>query len=185
MEYGKKRLGRVADCAPLLALALFSLPGLLSAYQYVYRDSPVRNLDAPVQSGIFQGLYTTPVTARFVVDFEREIEEHVNADQTLCVVTREPMIYVMSKASIYAPQTWDAQFLYRGFTSAKPLLSYFDAMGGRLPDILAATDRDKSISDFYENDKYEIVPFIREHYRLYCEKNIDGVTLWLWERSET
>lgn len=178
----RQRVRWLVDCVPLFALLLFSAPGLISSYQYVYRDSPVRELNAKVESGIYKGLYTSPERAEFVVDFEHEIVENIAPDKTVCVVTREPMIYAMSEATIYAPQTWDAQFLARGFTSAEPLLSYFEAMGGQLPDIMAATD--SSVSDFYGNDRYEIVSFLREHYSLYYKKRIDGVTLWLWERNE-
>ena len=161
---------------------MFSLPGLLSVNQYVYRDSPVQELTVKIESGIFRRLYTTPEQAKFVLDLEDEVTEHISLDATLCVASLEPSIYVMSKAVIYAPQTWDSQFLYRGFTSAQPLLSYFDAMGNQLPSVIAATDR--SCKDFYEEGRYEITSFIREHYHLYYEDTIEGVRLTLWQINE-
>lgn len=159
---------------------LLTLSSLLHMYCCIYRDQPVRELTARVEHGIYRGLYTTPERKRLVEELERELEENIRQDETVCAVTRAPAVYVMSKAKICAPQTWDAQFLARGYTSAEPLLSYFEAIG-EIPDVLAATTWD--ISDFYENPRYEINAFIEEYYELYDTDVIEDVQIWLWRKK--
>lgn len=91
------------------------------------------------------------------------------------------MVYVMSQAQICAPQTWDAQFLMRGYTSSKPLMDYFKAIN-QTTDILVATSLD--VNDFYENSKYEINTFIESYYTLYYTNQICGVDIYLWKKDK-
>lgn len=166
--------------AGMVLSVLLTLSSLFNMYCYIYRDHPVSELTARVEHGIYRGLYTTPERKRLVEELERELEENICQDETVCAVTRAPAIYMMSKAKICAPQTWDAQFLARGYTSAEPLLSYFRAIG-EMPDVLVATTWD--ISDFYENPKYEINAFIDEYYDLYDINMIEDVQIWLWRKK--
>lgn len=159
---------------------VLAFPGIKGCFEYVYGDEPVKLLTTKVESGVYRGLYTTEKRAEFVVEFERELREHVDERKSICVVTKEPMIYVMSEARICTPLTWDPQFLNRGFTSAAPVLDYFEAIH-ETPDIIAATT--SSIADFYENDKYEINGFIKENYDIYYDKDIKGTILYLWKRK--
>lgn len=167
--------------AGIIFSVLLILSSLLNMYSYVYRDDPVRELTARVESGIYRGLYTTPERKSLVEELERVLEANICQDETVCVVTRAPAVYMMAKAKIGAPQTWDAQFLARGYTSADPLLSYFEAIE-ETPDVLAATTWD--ISDFYENPRYEIKSFIDRYYKLYETKTVGDVRVWLWRKKE-
>ncbi len=173
VEEKKRRAGIVFS-------VLLILSSLLNMYSYIYRDAPVRELTARVEHGIYRGLYTTPERKKLVEELERVLEENICKDETVCAVTRAPAIYMMSKAKICAPQTWDAQFLARGYTSAGPLLSYFEAID-ETPDVLVATTWD--ISDFYENPKYEINSFIDQYYELYGTYMAEDVQIWLWRKK--
>lgn len=166
--------------AGIVLSVLLTLSSLINMYCCIYRDRPVRELTARVEYGIYHGLYTTPERKRLVEELERELEENICQDETICAVTRAPSVYMMSKAKICAPQTWDAQFLARGYTSAEPLLSYFRAIG-EIPDVLVAATWD--VSDFYENPKYEINAFIDEHYELYDTNMAEGVQIWIWRKK--
>lgn len=159
--------------------ALLSVAGLFQVYTYIYRDAPVAQLTERIESGIYKGLYTTSQRKEFVQEIEKEIKKNIYSEEKICAVTKEPMVYLMSGADICAPQTWDAQFLYRGYTSATPLLNYFEAIN-EIPDVLIATNAE--ISDFYGNAKYEINSFIDEYYTLYYEKQIQDVTVYLWRK---
>ena len=159
-------------------IVLLGLSGLLNVYSYVYRDEPVTQLSQKVEVGIYKGLYTTESRKHLIQQTEKELETYIDREDSICVITRAPMVYMMAKAKICAPQTWDAQFLARGYTSAKPLLTYFEAMG-EYPDILVATSLD--VPDFLENDKYEIHKLIKERYESYYEKQIEGVDIFLWK----
>lgn len=162
-------------------LFMIGVSGLFNVYAYVYRDEPVKELRYQVKEGIYKGLYTTRERKIFVEEAEKELTEYIQQDETICVVTRAPMVYLMTKAQICAPQTWDAQFLARGYTSAEPLLSYFRAVN-QLPDVLVASSLD--ISDFYENAKYEIHEFINRYYSFYHVLNIEGENFWIWKRID-
>lgn len=165
---------------PMLLLLLLGISGLLNVYTYVYRDESVKFLNQRVESGIYKGLYTTERRKQMVEQAEQEINSVITENETVCVVTRAPMIYLMSKANICAPQTWDAQFLVRGNISAEPLLSYFESVN-QIPDVLVATSLD--IPDFINQEQYEIQKFIKEYYSLYYDNQIEGMDIWVWKRK--
>jgi len=138
------------------------------------------SLDTRVPSGVYKGLYTTKERSAFVQQLEQFVSGNTNADETLLVVTREPMVYVMSEAKICSPQTWDSQFLSRGNTSAEPILSYFRQTERTFPDIIIATN--SAPTDFFENDAYEIKHFIDEKYSLQQTKEINETQIAMWNR---
>lgn len=168
-------LGRV-----ITIFFLIGIPGLLSVYGYVYGDKKIQYLDTKIEDGIFKGLYTTESNKNLVLQMEKKIKENVNSEDRFCVVTLEPMLYLMSPGSIYTPHTWDPQFLYRGYTSAEPLLSYFETMN-EYPDVIAATN--SFPKDFFENDNYEIKNIINEQYDLICSDEIDNTKIALWKKK--
>ena len=160
---------------------LLCFTGIIHFYTYVYRDEPVKQLTEQVSQGIFKGLYTTGERKIFVESSEKLITEEVFNKDKICTATRIPMVYLMAKANICAPQTWDAQFLARGYTSALPLLDYFKAIN-EMPDVFIASTMD--VEDFFGNPKYEINAFIDQYYVLYCEKQMQEVTFYFWRRKD-
>lgn len=160
---------------------LLCFTGLLHSYTYVYRDEPIKQLTEQVTQGIYKGLYTTEDRKQFVENLEQLLTEQISKKDKICTATRIPAVYLMAKAQICAPQTWDAQFLSRGYTSASPLLDYFQAIND-MPDVFIASTMD--ISDFFANPKYEINAFIDQYYELVCERQIQEVTIYLWRRKE-
>ena len=171
------------DCInTIIIFVIFIVPGILSTYSYVYRDQAIEYLNTKVSSGVFEGLYTSKERREFIMKFEDFISENTNSNETICVVTREPMIYVMSDARIQSPQTWDPQYLYRGYTSSEPLLSYFKDLNIEYPDTIIATN--SAPSDFFENNQYEIKEFINENYSLYRMEEIDGIKVAIWHYNQ-
>lgn len=166
-------------CVALAAMLVMAISGLTGVYTYVYRDEPVGQLTAKVEEGIYKGLYTIQNRKQFVEKTERMLKEQISTQDSICAVTRMPMVYLMANAEICAPTTWDAQYLSRGYISAAPLLDYFESMQ-EIPDVLVAMDMD--IADFYENPKYEINEFIDEYYQMYYMEKIEGVTFYLWRK---
>ena len=166
----------------IVAVMVFIIPGILSSYSYVYRDEQLESLDTRVPSGVYKGLYTTKERSEFVQQAEQFVSGNTNADETLLVVTREPMVYVMSEAKICSPQTWDSQFLYRGNVSAEPILSYFRQTGRTFPDIIVATN--SAPTDFFENDAYEIKHFIKENYSLRQTTEMNETKMAIWNRTK-
>lgn len=166
----------------LLALLVIATPGLLHVYKFVYRDEPVIQLNTKVERGIYKGLYTTSDRRDFVLQMEDIMSNYTTSNDSLCVVTVEPMLYIMSKAKITTPHTWDPQFLGYGFTSAEPILSYFKKLNLEYPSVLVATNTE--IKDFFENDKYEIKKFIKGNYNILLFKEILGAKIALWRKKE-
>lgn len=162
-------------------MVLLAATGIVQVYSYVYRDAVVEQLNNKVEFGIYKGLYTTETRKKMVQELELELEKLIERDETVCTVTRAPMVYLMAKAQICAPQVWDAQYLARGYTSAEPLLSYFQAVG-KVPDILVATS--DSVPDFMDNKAYEIHELIDVMYQLYYEGEFEGIEIYLWRRKE-
>ena len=161
----------------LIALLVFTGPGLLNVYRYVYRDEPVLLLNTKVERGIYKNLYTTSERRDFVLKMEDVISSNTTSSDHLCVATLEPMLYVMSQAKITTPVTWDPQWLGRKtkqgiLTSAKPLLSYFEKLSIPYPNVIATTNT--RLKDFYENDVYEIKHFLKVNYEPFLFKEIDG-----------
>ncbi len=166
----------------ILCILVFSAPGILYAYSYVYGDERIEDLQERVPSGIFKGLYTTKEELNYVVDLERFVKDNIDDDKSICVVTREPMIYVMSDSYIFSPQTWDPQFLYRGNVSAAPLMDYFRCMGDKFPDMIIATN--SAPTDFFVNNDYEIKLLMEKQYLLQKVENVDGLKIGIWIKKE-
>lgn len=166
----------------ILTMTVLSLSGLMCVYDYVYGDKPIKELTVQVEEGIYKGLYTEQGRKQFVEKAERMLKEEINKEDQICTVTCAPWAYLMANANICSPQTWDPQFLYKGYTSATPLLDYFEIME-EIPDVLIATDMD--VKDFYENSKYEVNEFINRNYELYHREEIEGVTIYLWRKTES
>ena len=90
------------------------------------------------------------------------------------------MIYLMTDAEMFAPWTFDVQYLFKGFYEDDPLVDYFEQYQ-QYPDILIGTD--KHNPDLMENPDYEIIGFIDENYTLVGTENIDGVNVYAWRKK--
>ena len=97
------------------------------------------------------------------------------------MVTLEPSVYLMSDAEMDTPWTFDAQYLFKGFYDADPLLDYFQQYK-ELPDVLIGTGRTNE--DLLTNPKYEIAGFISEYYILADAEHVADTDLWAWRLKE-
>lgn len=164
-----------------------SIVGILSQFGYVYGDGDIYQLRARVAGGVFEGQFTTADKKSYIDDMESFVDGSIQeipdvTSKKLTVMTLEPMVYLMSDANIYAPQTFDAQYLFKGFFAAGPMTDYFDQYQAK-PDIIFATDAHNP--DFATNDAYEIKQFIGENYELTSEGKLAGsVDAWVWQLKE-
>lgn len=147
--------------------------GIACFYGYVYRDAPVKELKTRVNEGIYAGLFTTEDNRLYVEKLERVIEENVDENDFLFVANNMPSVYIMSKAEPFTPQTWDAQFLNRGYASAEPVLSYF-SFKGKDPDVIVASDY--LYPDLFIRQDIELWSYIDEKYVLVEESS--SVKIW-------
>lgn len=142
---------------PLSVLAL----SIMCFYGYVYRDAPVSQLHSCVETGIYKGLYTTKDRAEYVKKLEGSLKKIAYEDETVFLASNMPCIYLMLERRPLCPQTWDAQFLYRGYTSAAPVLSYFNCIGEK-PSIVIANNY--LFPKLFDNKSIEIWDFIGRYY---------------------
>ena len=155
---GKKTLYWFNAIIPLATL-FFSI---VCFYGYVYRDAPVSELRTRVDSGIYKGLYTTRNNADYVAKVEAGLSTFLmKEDETVFTVNNIPYMYLMMKRKPLCPQTWDAQFLARGYTSAEPVLSYFDYIGEK-PSVIIANNH--LFPTLFDNKAIEIWGFIKQYY---------------------
>lgn len=144
-----------------IGLCLPCVIGIMCFYGYVYRDFPVSQLDARVQTGIYTGLITTQSNSEYVQQLEKDLQEELPDDGTLCTVNNFPAAYLMARKEICAPQTWDAQFLARGYLSSEPLVSYFEAKDEMSEIFLASNHIDVGL---YERESIELWDYLSDYY---------------------
>ncbi len=175
-DEGKCRRRYAVFCMILTAV------GLLHSYGYIYGDANfLRYSPEPVRAGAFRGMFTTAEKKEYLDGLETFADKNIHSGDRLCVVTLEPSVYLMSDASMYTPWTFDAQYLFKGFYDADPLLDYFKQYK-ELPDVLVGTGRKNE--DLLTNPKYEIAGFISEYYILADEERAADTDLWAWRLKE-
>lgn len=166
-----------------LLMILLSLVGMAHSYGSISGDSSIFRLNTRVSAGVFSGQWTTEEKADYLDCMETFVDETVNTipkieTRKFAVVTLEPMAYLMTNARIYTPWTFDSEYLFKGFYSAKPIMDYYKQYG-EYPQILFATN--KHNQDFYENSKYEVNNLIHEKYHLIESRELnEDVTAWVW-----
>ena len=171
-------------CAVLLSM--IALSGIAQAYFSVYNDVSVPRCIAGgrVSTGVFQGIYTSADRRKYIEEIEHIMhEEPISSEDTIAVFTLEPSIYLMTKAEILAPWTFDVQYLFKGFYNDKPLTDYYRSYN-RWPDIMVATNRNKKNKDVGYNEEYRIHEVLKEKYHLVLTRQLDYDTyLYMWRKS--
>ena len=175
-EIGRNKEDSAVFCSVVLAAVCLSC-----FYTYVYRDEPVKEMNSIVQSGIYKGLFTTEPRKDFVEDLEADLELNVDPEDTVCTISNMPAVYLMTKSRLCAPQTWDSQYLMRGFTSSEPLLSYFEFVDA-YPDVLIGCNY--TYSNLFNNDQLEIWDFVNRYYYLAHESSYGSYQTKIWKRTE-
>ena len=160
---------------PLL-LIVFSIS---SFFGYVYRDEPFSNLNSRVDAGIYKGLYTTEEKKNYLENLELDIKNTIDRNTRVCMVNNMPALYLMSEADICAPQTWDAQFLANGYTSAQPLISYFEHKK-KMPDIMIANNYIDN--EIFQRTDAEIWDYLEQYYDYYDTHIEGGYVTKIWKK---
>lgn len=179
----KEKTGEENKWHYILVIFALIISGLTYTFINVYGDSSfIKNkLNSQVSTGVHKWQFTTNERKEYLEGLEEFVDKNIKEDEKVCVATLEPMVYIMTPAEIYTPWTFDAQYLFKGFFSAKPLLDYFEKYN-QLPDYIFATDYHNK--DFYMNEKYEINTLIKEKYELKDSQNIGETNAWIWKLKE-
>ncbi len=148
--------------APFLLAALSAACLLKISYSNVYRDSPIRQLDYRVETGIFRGIRTTRENGEAVTRLEETLREKTAGAESLLICDLFPMGYLMSGAPPCTPTTWDPCMYRYGFQDMELYRAYFD-LTGRTPGMIVfinSEERGLSVDD--EDNAF--ARFVHENY---------------------
>lgn len=108
-------------------------------YSSVYRDEPIRELDAVIPAGPYEGTVTTQAKRRYIVRLEDDLRRAASADETIAVFDALPLAYLLSPSRPLTNTAWSLdvpdQPAYR-----RLVLDYYERRG-ELPDIVLRVRR--------------------------------------------
>lgn len=167
----------------LMILLMLAFAGIAHLYLFVYGDVSIAKCwqGGRVTQGIYQGIYTSQQRQEYLAGMEHVVAEEVQPGNRVSVITLEPSIYLMSEGQIFAPWTFDAQYLFKGFYSDKPMTDYYRAYHD-LPDIVFATDRMEKSRDILSNKEFTIHELLDAHYVLVRTAVIAGREIYVWKK---
>ena len=166
-----------------MILLMLAFVGIAHLYLFVYGDVSIAKCwqGGRVTQGIYQGIYTSQQRQEYLAGMEHVVAEEVQPGDRVSVITLEPSIYLMSEGQIFAPWTFDAQYLFKGFYSDKPMTDYYRAYHD-LPDIIFATDRMEKSRDILSNKEFTIHELLDAHYVLVRTAVIAGREIYVWKK---
>lgn len=143
--------------------ALLCAVMLTGSFLFVYRDVPLTQMDATVQSGIYRGLRTSSARAGRYEALEQTLRSLLSEGETVLFPDNVPYAYLMSPGIPCTPQTWDiSQYAY-GWRDDALYQQYF-SMIGQYPDkVVYITGEDALISGRDDPDN-TLTIFVRENY---------------------
>lgn len=130
-----KAVQGVAAAAALLLMVSLTYKD----YRYVYRDSDVWELTAPVTEGVYKGIYTTPVRARCAPELERYLQETVGAEEAVSFRDNAPLAYLMHSQNPCDIRTWDEMRWPYG-SDPRSMYRYYKNRD-KIPDVIVYIDR--------------------------------------------
>lgn len=143
-------------------------------YSYVYRDDSMWKLDCRVESGVYQGLYTTESRANDLPELEEYLNTVVSQDEYYCFRDNVPCGYLMVRqGQMCESATWDIMQYSYGLNTPAPLFDYY-MRRGTVPDKIIYVDfgRDDHLSIEDENFRYN--DFVNAYYELVEEVALNG-----------
>ena len=168
----KKWLFKIVIATVFVCVALLGLRGLR---EYIYRDNSIEELTYQVETGVYQGLYTSEERGKATEELEDYLKANTTEeDKVLCLDT-VPMAYLMVNGTHCTPSTWDRmQHSYEmknRETSDEIMYRYFRNKG-ETPTIIIYVDfgRDGQLS--IEEEDYPFNRFVNHYYALMEEKKI-------------
>lgn len=155
-----------AVCVAISVLTTVSL--VKKDYSFVYRDSPIKELNYRVPEGIYRGIYTTEQRGRDLVELEKFIAANTGPDEKVQFRDNTPAAYLMhTKGSISDVRTWDCmQHTYKHtYKTNSPLIMYrYFKRSDSIPDKIIYVDfgRDPSLS--IEEPDWKYNKFVNAYY---------------------
>ena len=131
-------------------------------------------LDCRVESGVYQGLYTTESRANDLPELEEYLNTVVSQDEYYCFRDNVPCGYLMVRqGQMCESATWDIMQYSYGLNTPAPLFDYY-MRRGTVPDKIIYVDfgRDDHLSIEDENFRYN--DFVNAYYELVEEVALNG-----------
>lgn len=180
-HYWQEHSGRWKQVLMILLMSAFA--GLAHLYLFVYGDVSIPKClqGGHMTQGVYQGIYTSQQRQEYLMGMEQIVAEEVQPGDRVSVITLEPSIYLMSEGQIFAPWTFDAQYLFKGFYSDKPMTDYYRAYHA-LPDVIFATNRMEKSRDILSNNAFTIHDLLDTHYVLVRKAVIAGKEIYVWKK---
>lgn len=173
---------RLLRVVPALLALLIAVSFVKTAYETVYRDSPIRELDYKVTTGIYKGLYTTRENGEAIERLEGLIREETAGAESVLICDLFPMGYLMTDAASCTPTGWDPNMYRYRFQDMELFKAYFERVGKTPEIILYINSENSKLSiDDPEND---FAAFVNEYYTLTSSDGDGRYALRVFERNE-
>lgn len=153
-------------------LFLLTVFGIVADYGYLYREDSVVQLTEHVDTGIYQGLYTTPEKAEAVESLESYLQENTAPDMPILFLDQAAFGYLMTDCFPCAPSTWDQTHYHKGNNFPEPLLSYF-IRKETTPEKIIYIDFGRDMELSIETEDYLFNDYVNRHYK-YSDSNTIG-----------
>ena len=158
--------------AGVLSIYVFvCICALMTFYRYVFGDESIGKLTARVETGMFQGIYTTEERREGLARLEKDIRENVAADEKMAVITAFPSVYVTANAEVCSPTVYNPMFTGYGYYDAEPVTAYFEMLNTE-PDVIAIVLGRSTVPEYDDNaPKYELNQYLHDNYELSFASN--------------
>lgn len=144
-------------------------------YNYVYRDSPISELNTRVEAGVYKGIYTTTQRATDVVEFEDYLNKNIGNDETVSFRDNVPVAYLMKNKKVCDIRTWDEMQYSYGCNDPTSMYSYYKNRN-RIPDVICYVDfgRDADgLSIDNSDEEYIYNRFVKKYYNLEKDEKLN------------
>lgn len=144
---------------------------------YIYRDSPISELNVQVSEGVYAGIYTTDERAHDLPEMEKYLNSIICENDYYAFRDNVPAAYLMMHhGRMCGITTWDELNYSYGRNAPELLYSYYKRRNV-VPDIIVYVDygRDNMLSIYDANYKYN--DFVNENYELKVEEKVNATFL--------
>ncbi len=156
----------VKATAAVLAVLFSVMQGYID-FTFVYRDSPLTQLNTRVEQGVYKGMYTTPEWARDVVELEIFLDANIAPTERVSFRDNAPVAYLMQNKNVCDVRTWDEMQYSYGSDDPSSMYRYYQNTES-VPDVIAYVDfgRDPVMSIDNTSATFQYNDFVNRYYDL-------------------
>ena len=161
---------RSTRCAAVLGTAACILLTGYISYQNIYRDASIYSLTARVETGVYQGIRTTPQRAEDLPVMEQCVNLVVEDGAWFAARDNAPFCYLMAHNGRMCDITsWDAlQYTYHRNLPAA-LFDYYRRRGA-IPDVIIYVDTGRDPQLSLDDETFRFNDFVNTYYT--CENDL-------------